>query len=97
MVEQVFSTRFTDEDYAECAKKLDPALDSRRGAWRRSSLSLDRLRLTCEFEAPDAESVRQAMDTAGMKYERIWAASVFAIEDYPERMEKLKELLHGKT
>jgi hypothetical protein len=87
MVEHAFSTPFTDEDYAECAKKLDPSLESRNGLWCRSARSLDRLRLTCEFEAPDAESVRQAMHDAGMKYERAWAASVYAIEDYPERME----------
>ena len=62
------------------------------GLWRRSSLSLDRLRMTCEFEAPDAESVREALRTAGVPYERVWTANVYAIEHYPELMEKLRVL-----
>lgn len=92
IVEQVFTEPFTDEAYAKFAKQLDPCLDVRNGTWRRSSLSLDRMRMTCEFEAPDAESVREALRTAGIAYERVWSANVFAIEEYPEMMEKLKAL-----
>ena len=93
IVEQVFSEPFTDERYAEFSKKVDPCLEIRNGMWRRSSLSLDRLRMTCEFEAPDADSIREAMRSAGVQYERIWTANVYAVEDYPEMMEKLKALL----
>ena len=39
-----------------------------------------------------AESVREALRTAGIPYERVWTASVFAIEDYPEMMARLKAL-----
>jgi hypothetical protein len=92
MVEQVFSEPFTDERYAAFAKKLDPCLEVRHGAWRRSSLSLDRLRMVCEFEAPDADAVREALRTAGIAYERVWSAHVFAVEDYPDAMEKLKSI-----
>ena len=92
IVEQVFTEPFTDEAYAKFAKKLDHCLDVRNGLWRRSSLSVDRLRMTCEFEAPDAESVREAFRTAGIGYERVWPATVFAIEDYPEMMAKLVAL-----
>lgn len=45
-----------------------------RVRWLRSSLSLDGLRLICEYEAPDAESVRRAQESAGLRYERIWTA-----------------------
>jgi hypothetical protein len=90
IVEQVFPAPLTDEQYAAFAKKLDPCLEVRNAFWRRSALSLDRLRMTCEFEAPDAESVRQAMRTSGIAFERIWAANVFAVEDYPELLAKLK-------
>ena len=96
MVEQVFPEPFTDEQYSAFAKKLDPCLEVRNGMWRRSSLSLDRLRMICEFEAPDAESVREAMRAAGIAFERIWPASVFAVEDYPELLTKLNALV-GKT
>src|ERR1700722_5566789 len=92
LVEQVFTEPLTDERYMASAERLDPCLEVRRGAWRRSSLSLDRLRLVCEFEAPDAESVREALRNAGIAYERVWSANVFAVEDYPEMLAKLNAL-----
>ena len=51
------------------------------------------MRMTCEFEAPDAESVREALRSAGIAYERIWAASVYAVEDYPDALRKLEAIL----
>jgi hypothetical protein len=93
MVEQVFQEPFTDERYSAFAKKVDPCLEIRDGMWRRSSLSKDKLRMICEFEAPDAESVREAFRTAEVPYERVWTADVFAVEDYPESMKKLRALL----
>jgi ubiquinone/menaquinone biosynthesis C-methylase UbiE len=93
IVEHVFAEPYTDERYAASAKKLDPCLELRNGMWRRSSLSIDRLRMVCEFEAPDAQSVRDALRHAGVPYERAWAASVYAVEEYPELMEKLRVLL----
>jgi hypothetical protein len=97
IVEQVFTEPFTDKRYAESAKALDPCLEVRSGAWRRSSFSKDKLRLTCEFEAPDAESVREAFRTAGVPFERVWAADVFAVEDYPEGQSKLQALLDSNA
>jgi Protein of unknown function (DUF4242) len=93
MVEQAFTEPLTDERYAQAAKQLDPCLEVRNGTWRRSSLSKDRLRLVCEFEAPDAESVREALRQAKVPYERVWAADVFAVEDYPEKAQRLAALL----
>jgi hypothetical protein len=93
MVEQAFTEPLTDERYAVLAKQLDPCLEIRDGTWRRSSLSKDRLRMVCEFEAPDAESVREALRLANVPYERVWAADVFAVEDYPEMAAKLAALL----
>jgi uncharacterized protein DUF4242 len=92
IVEQVFSEPFTDERYASFSKRLDGCLEVRSGMWRRSSLSKDKLRLICEFEAPDAESVREAFRAAGIPFERVWTADVFAVEDYPELMSKLAAL-----
>ncbi len=39
-------------------------------------LSSDRLRMVCQFEAPDAESVRVVNRQVGMPYERIWTATI---------------------
>ena len=95
VVEQVFDPPMSEEDYAAFAKRLDPCLELRRGMWRRSYLSADRRRMTCEFEAPDADAVRDAMRSAGLKFERAWTAQVFAVEDYPELKAKLDQLLAG--
>jgi len=92
LVEQVFEEPFTDDRYAAFAKKIDPCLEIRNGAWRRSSLAIDRLRMVCEFEAPDAESVREAFRTAGIPFERVWTANVYAVEDYPEALAKLNAI-----
>ena len=48
--------------------------DALRVRWLRTSLSLDGRRMICEYEAPDAESVRRAQDSAGLPYERVWTA-----------------------
>jgi len=89
MVEQAFTEPLTDERYMAFSKRVDPCLEIRNGAWRRSSLSKDKLRMICEFEAPDAESVREAFRRAQVPFERIWAADVFAVEDYPDAVKKL--------
>jgi len=41
-----------------------------------SFLSEQRNRLICHFEAPDAESVRQALCGAGLDIDSIWTAKV---------------------
>ena len=92
IVEYVFTEPFDDNRYADTAKKLDPCLEVRGGMWRRSSLSMDRLRMVCEFEAPDAESVREALHAAGIPHERVWTAHVYAVESYPDLMAKLANI-----
>lgn len=37
----------------------------------------DRTRFVCLFEASDAETVRRAIESAGVAYQRIWPADVF--------------------
>jgi SAM-dependent methyltransferase len=97
IAEQIFQEPFTDERYASFAKRLDPCLEMRKGAWRRSALATDRLRMVCEFEAPDAEAVREAFRASALAYERVWSAEVFAVEDYPEPAKKLAALLDERA
>jgi hypothetical protein len=92
MVEYAFGRPLSDEELGVMATRLDPCLDVRNGAWVRSSLSADRQRMVCEFEAPDAESVREALRSAGLAFERVWPATVFAVEKYPEHLAKLEQL-----
>src|SRR5450432_1602213 len=89
LVEYVFEKPMSEEAFASVAKRLDPCLDARAAVWRRSYVSLDRKRMSCEFEAPDAEVVREALRAAEVSFERAWAADVFAVEDYPDLLAKL--------
>ncbi len=92
LVEYVFEKPVSEEEFARMAKRVDPCLDARAAVWRRSYIAIDRKRMTCEFEAPDAEVVREALRAADVSYERVWAADVFAVEDYPELLAKLQQL-----
>jgi Protein of unknown function (DUF4242) len=92
LVEQIFEPQLSDEAYGKLAKKLDPCLDAHDAIWCRSYISKDKTRVVCEFEAPDAESVREAMRSAGMPFERIWNAELVRIEDYPDFLAKRDQL-----
>ncbi len=89
IMEQVFEQPMSDEQLSEFAKRLDPCLDIRDGTWARTYLANDRRRMFCEFEAPDAESVRDALHSAGITFERVWSAQVFDATEYPELYDKL--------
>jgi hypothetical protein len=93
IVQYAFDPPLTPEDEAAMARRLDPCLTVRHGAWRRTSLSRDRRRMTCEFEAPDAESVREALRSADVPFVDVYSATVYACEDYPEHQAKLDALL----
>lgn len=92
IVEYSFDQPMSDEQLSEMAKRFDVCLDLRNGAWVRSSLSGDRKRMVCEFEAPDAESVRDALRSARISFDRVWPAQVFRVEDYPELLAKVRAL-----
>ena len=92
IVEYSFEQPISDEQLAQMTARFDPCLEIRNGAWVRSSLSVDRTRMICEFEAPDAESVRSALRSAGISFERVWPTQVFPVENYPELLAKLRAL-----
>jgi hypothetical protein len=91
-MEQVFEQPMSDEQLAEFAKRLDPCLDMYDGSWARSYVANDRRRMFCEFEAPDADSVREALRSAGIPFERVWSAQVYDAVDYPELKQKLESI-----
>ncbi|HTJ41650.1 MAG TPA: nickel-binding protein [Kofleriaceae bacterium] len=93
ILEQAFDPPLSPDDEAAFARRLDECLRIRNGAWCRTALSIDRRRMVCEFEAPDAESVREALRSASIPFERVWSASVYAVEDFPDHKAKLDALL----
>ena len=97
IVEYSFDVPKSDEELAEMGKRFDSCLEIRNGTWVRSSLSADRKRMICEFEAPDADSVREALRSARISFERVWPAHVFAVENYPELFAKVQALRSKST
>lgn len=75
--ELTFDEPLTDEDHERESERLDPCLERYGARWRRTYLSADRRRMICEFEAPDAESVRMAHHAAEVPFGRVWKAEVF--------------------
>jgi hypothetical protein len=76
VVERSFETPQTDADMKLVADRERPCLSAYQATWRRSLLSADRKRMVCEYEAADAESMRQIQREAGAQFERIWVAEV---------------------
>ncbi len=78
VVEQTFENPITPEEMNAMAKRVDPCLEAHGATWVRSYISSDRKRVICEFEAADAEKVRQSYRSAGVQFERVWTAQVFS-------------------
>lgn len=76
VVEKTFTQPLTDEKIDHLFSDLSPCLDHYQARWVHSYLSNDRLRLICIFEAADAESVRMAHRTAGIRFERVWPSQL---------------------
>ena len=77
IVEHSYDPPLTDEEHHRAARRLDPCLEAHGARWMCSYLSHDRRRMICEFEAPDAEAVRQSMRSAEVAFERVWTSEVF--------------------
>jgi hypothetical protein len=100
IVETNLPKRPTDAELEQAGAKLIPCIEERHARWIRSYLSIDRKRRICHFEAPDAESVREAYRSAGLPVGEVWTAgAVMKIEDYPDflaKREQLRARLAGK-
>ena len=76
IVERSFDRPPSDEDLTAAGIRERPCLDLYGVAWRRSVISADRLRMVCQYEAPDAESVRKVQREADNAFDRVWAGEV---------------------
>lgn len=73
IVERSFSPPMTDQALAEVNARMAPCLEMHGVRWIRTHLSEDRQRMVCEYEAPDAGSVRKVQHEAQASFDRIWA------------------------
>jgi hypothetical protein len=97
IMEQTFATPMSDEQMSKVSKRIDDCLELRNGAWARSYVSRDRKRMVCEFVAPDAESVREALRSGNVPFDRVWSSEVFDAEDYPEHLARLNRVRAPRT
>ena len=77
IVEYDFDPPATEEILAQWSSALDPCTSIRQVNRLRSVLSLDRRRGYCEFEAPDAETLREAYRSAHVPFRTVWSAQLF--------------------
>ncbi len=76
IVERTFNPPLTPEELAATEKRMAPCLDIFDVQWLRSYWSDDRLRMVCEYEAQDSESIRNVQREAGAKFDRVWSAEL---------------------
>ncbi len=81
--EQSFETPLSDEQYTADSARADRCLEQHGAKWVRSYFSTDRKRMICEFEAPDAETLRLSYRSAGLRFDRVWTAELFTAEKTP--------------
>ncbi|NDJ19611.1 nickel-binding protein [Myxacorys almedinensis] len=73
IVETAAEQPLTDEYLYDANQKVLPCFEARNITWHYSLLSLDRYRMICTFDAPDAESVRESYRRLGLPSRPIWA------------------------
>lgn len=76
IVETVAEQPLTDEVLDAATQYIAPCVQARNGAWLYSLLSSDRHRMICIYDAPDAESIRDAYRRGGLASSRAWAGYV---------------------
>ena len=81
IVERTFVERPDFDELQAQEDSVSWCLKEHRVEFVRSYFSKDRLRMICEYEAPDAEAVRIVQRTSGLPYERIWTAEIFDWSD----------------
>ena len=76
IVERSFDPPLTQDDVDAASRRVAGCLDLYRVRWIRSYFSADRRRMVCEYEAADAQSVRDVQNTAQVPFERVWPAEL---------------------
>jgi len=77
VMERLYDAPRSGDQIDEMNKAIGPCLEVNGVQHIQTIASADRTRFICIFEAPDAQTVRRAIDSSGVTYERIWAGDVF--------------------
>jgi len=76
VVERTFEPPLTQDELDRIEARMAPCLGMYDVTWIRSVWSADRARMVCEYEAPDAASVRRVQDEAEASYDTVWRADL---------------------
>lgn len=76
LVEKIFEPAMTEDRWNRDIEVGIPCHQAHDVQWIRSMMSRDCRFVICEFEAPDAETVRRSFRKAGLPFARIWAVDV---------------------
>lgn len=76
VMERKFAVAPTDEELDAMKQRTEVCLEVNDATRVQTLASGDRKRFICIFEGRDLESVRRAVESAGVEYESIWTASV---------------------
>jgi len=76
VVERDFGAPVSEADLAATIERMGPCLEQYGLNWVHSYFSCDRTRMVCIYEAPDAESVKNAQRSASASFDRIWPADI---------------------
>ena len=75
MVEERFDPPIDLSQGSPVADKVSPCLPVYDVTWLSSYIASDGSRCVCVYDAPSADSVRQAYRTAGVPFQAVWAAN----------------------
>jgi hypothetical protein len=76
VAERTFATPVSLEAFQAGGPKLMECIEARDIKWLGTNLAKDGRRSICMFEADDAERIYEAANTAGVPYDKVWAADV---------------------
>ena len=80
IVERSFDPPLRKEDLAAVEERMGPCLELYGVRWLRSYWSQDRRRMICEYEAADAQSVREVQREAEARFDTVWVADLLEDE-----------------
>jgi Protein of unknown function (DUF4242) len=76
VLESTYPNGLSDEQCHHERQHLLPCYAEHGIEWIRSYVSLDRTRVICELNAPDAEVLREANRKFGFPFDRVWSAQL---------------------
>lgn len=74
VLERTFDPATGKAEFERAARRLERCVETLEITPIRSVVASDFRRSYCEFEAPDADTVRAALRRAGVGFERVWTA-----------------------